>query len=92
MAPFATAETGVMQERTSLPSTSAEHAPHWASPQPNFGPFSSRSLRRTYSRGVSGSTATVRVPPLTRSVKVAMASSVAGRATYIMSARREGSS
>ena len=29
-------------------------APHCASPQPNFGPFNSSSLRRTYSSGVSG--------------------------------------
>src|SRR5712691_3401823 len=53
--------------------TGTEQAPHWASPQPNFGPFSSRSLRRTYRSGVSGATEdTFRVAPFTRNVKSAM--------------------
>ena len=38
---------GVMQERTALPSISTVQAPHCASPQPNFAPLSSRSLRST---------------------------------------------
>src|SRR5258708_353926 len=45
IAPFAAADTGTEQERADLPSISTVHAPHWASPQPNFGAFSSRSLR-----------------------------------------------
>src|SRR2546428_11152443 len=65
-----------MHERTGLPSTSTVQAPHWASPQPNFGPFSSRSFLRMYRSGVSGSTDTVLASPLTLRVKLAMMSSV----------------
>src|SRR5712692_6740959 len=73
MLPFAAADTGTEQERTDLPSISTVQAPHWASPQPNFGPFSSRSLRRTYRSGVSGATDdTRRAAPFTRNVKSAM--------------------
>src|SRR5712671_3415455 len=76
IAPFAAADTGSEQERTDLPSSSTVQAPHWASPQPNFGPFSSRSLRRTYRSGVSGATEdSFRVAPFTRNVKSAMLSS-----------------
>ena len=38
---------GVTQERTARPPISTVQAPHWASPQPNFAPLSSRSLRKT---------------------------------------------
>src|SRR6266540_5467425 len=73
------AETGVTQERTGFPSISTVHAPHWARPQPNFGPFSSRSLRRTYRSGVSGATDdTRRAAPFTRNVNSAMISSGRG--------------
>src|SRR5437899_11279050 len=76
IAPFAAAETVTEDERADLPSISTVHAPHWASPQPNFGPFSSRSLRRTYRSGVSGAIEdTFRVAPFTRNVKSAMISS-----------------
>src|SRR3989449_8531925 len=76
MLAFAAADTGTEQERAGLPSSSTVQAPHWASPQPNFGPFSSRSLRRTYRSGVSGATEdTFRVAPFTRSVNSAMISS-----------------
>src|SRR5437763_16615334 len=76
IAPFAAAAAGTEQERTDLPSIGTVHAPHWASPQPNFGPFSSRSLRRTYRSGVSGATEdTFRVAPFTRNVKSAILSS-----------------
>src|SRR5438128_9696418 len=76
MAPFAAAATGTEQERAGLPSSSTVQAPHWASPQPNFGPFSSKSLRRTYRSGVSGATDdTRRAAPFTRNVKSAMISS-----------------
>src|SRR5262245_27291771 len=44
------------------------HAPHCPRPQPNFGPWRSRSFRSTYSNGVDGSTLTVCVPPFTLSV------------------------
>src|SRR5712691_10903580 len=76
MAPFAAADTGTEQERADLPSISTVQAPHWASPQPNFGPFSSRSLRRMHRSGVSGATDdTRRAAPFTRNVKSAMISS-----------------
>src|SRR5438309_11238657 len=79
MAPSAAADTVTEQERTDLPSISTVQAPHWASPQPNFGPFSSRSLRRTYRSGVSGATDnTRRVAPFTRNVKSAILSSGQG--------------
>src|SRR2546428_12384588 len=65
-----------MHERTGLPSTSTVQAPHWASPQPNFGPFSSRSFLRMYRSGVSRSTDTVLASPLTPRGKLAMMSSV----------------
>src|SRR3989475_12602623 len=73
MAPFAAADTVTEQERTDLPSISPVQAPHCARPQPNFGPFSSRSLRRTYTSGVSGATDdTRRAAPITRNVKTAL--------------------
>src|SRR5213593_664280 len=76
MRPFATLATGVTHDRTGLPSTSTVQAPHCASPQPNFGPFSSRSFLRIYRSGVSGSTDTVLVSPFTLRVKFAMLPSV----------------
>src|SRR5258706_176819 len=95
IAPFAAADTGTEQERADLPSISTVHAPHWASPQPNFGPFSSRSLRRTYRSGVSGATEdTFRVAPFTRNVKSAMISSgrvfVLGRETKAYTSEAAG--
>src|SRR5215475_11087893 len=62
---LATVLIGVTHERTALPSTSTVQAPHCARPQPNFAPLSSRSLRSTYSNGVSGSAGTERLTPLT---------------------------
>ena len=41
------AATVVMQERTSLPSTRTEHAPHCASPHPNCGLITSSSFLST---------------------------------------------
>src|SRR5215470_9483749 len=70
-----TLATVATHERIGLPSARTVHAPHCARPQPNFGPFSSRSLRSTYSSGVSGSTWTVLLAPFTRRVKLAMAPS-----------------
>src|SRR5258708_3303515 len=81
---LAAVETGTEQERAGLPSSSTVQAPHWASPQPNFGPFSSRSLRRTYSSGVSGATEdTPRVAPFTRNVKSGMISSGRGLCSWV---------
>ena len=41
------ADTGVTHERMALPPAMTVQAPHCASPQPNFGPSSRRSFRRT---------------------------------------------
>src|SRR5258708_12343133 len=80
---LAAVESGTEQEGAGLPSSSTVQAPHWASPQPNFGPFSSRSLRRTYSSGVSGATEdTLRVAPFTRNVQSGMISSGRGLCSW----------
>src|SRR6185312_5330579 len=63
-------EIGVMHEKTGASSTSTVHAPHWPRPQPNFAPFSPRSLRSTYSSGVAGSASTSRFWPLTFRVSI----------------------
>src|SRR5262245_51714673 len=60
-----TAATGVTQERISLPSSSTEHAPHCARPQPKRGPCRCNSLCRTYSRGVSRLAVTLCTRPFT---------------------------
>ena len=44
----ATSFTGTEHERTACRSTITVHAPHSASPQPNFVPVSLRSLRSTH--------------------------------------------
>src|SRR5689334_20544705 len=59
--------TGTLHERTAFPSMITVHAPHWPSPQPNRGPCSSRSSRKTYKSGVVGSASTTRVWLFTRS-------------------------
>src|SRR5579872_7185938 len=64
---FCAAVTGTLQERTALPSRITVHAPHWPSPQPNLGPCSSRSSRKTYKSGVVGSVSTTRDWLFTRS-------------------------
>src|SRR5687767_11864605 len=63
------ASTGRTHEGLALPSIRTLHAPHWLKPQPKRGPESSRSLRRTYSKGVPDSTVTVRAAPFTLSAK-----------------------
>ena len=65
---------GVMQERVATPSTCTVQAPHSAMPQPNFVPVMPSTSRSTQSSGVSPSTSTLCVVPLTLMVK-AMASS-----------------
>src|SRR5262252_2258341 len=57
--------TGVTQERLAAPLTRTVHAPHCVMAQPYLAPLSSRSLRSTYSSGVSGSASTERIAPLT---------------------------
>src|SRR5262249_60031809 len=60
-----TAATGVTQLRISLPSSSTEHAPHCARPQPKRGPCRCSSLCRTYRRGVSRLAVTLCTRPFT---------------------------
>ena len=60
-----TAETGVKQERTALPSRWTVHAPQSPAPQPNLLPFKSSSSRSTQRSGVSPSTSTVCFAPFT---------------------------
>jgi hypothetical protein len=76
---FLTALTGKPQERTDLSSRITVHAPHWDRPQPNLGPFSSRSSRKTYSSGVLGSVSTTCDLPFTVSEIRAMASPLSRR-------------
>src|SRR5258708_4259149 len=61
-------ETGVMHVRTSSPSSSTEHEPHCAIPQPSRGPLNFSSLRRTKIRGVSGAADTTCLAPFTNRV------------------------
>jgi hypothetical protein len=65
---------GVTQERVGLPSTCTVQAPHSAKPQPNFVPVMPSTSRKTHRSGVSPSTSTSCVRPLTLMV-MAMASS-----------------
>src|SRR5262245_37184180 len=60
-----TAATGVTHDLISLPSSSTEHAPHCARPQPKRGPCRCSSLCRTYSRGVSRLAVTLCTRPFT---------------------------
>src|ERR1700689_3326437 len=74
-----TADTGVTQERVSTPFTSTEQEPHWASPQPNRGPWSISSFDRTYNSGVSGDAETFHDRSLTlilRSAAIRLGNSV----------------
>src|SRR5207248_10715008 len=77
ISPF-TLDVGVMHDRTAAPLMITVHAPHWPSPQPNRGPCRPRSLRRTYSSGVEGSTSTVCACPFTLRVILLIASPYGG--------------
>ena len=65
---------GVMQERVATPSICTVQAPHKAAPQPNFVPVIPSTSRNTHSSGVSPSTSTLCVFPLTLMVKAIAAS------------------
>src|SRR5271165_596362 len=54
------------QARASLPSTRTLQAPHSPRPQPYFGPFSERSLRRKESSGVDRGKLVMTVLPFTK--------------------------
>src|SRR3954451_695800 len=60
-----TLSTEVMQDRVATPSTCTVQAPHSAMPQPNFVPVIPSTSRSTQSSGVSSSTSTLCVFPLT---------------------------
>src|SRR5450756_1124042 len=60
----ATAETGMMQDRTGTPPRWTVQAPHCAMPHPNLVPFRSSMSRSTQSRGISGGASTVADLPL----------------------------
>src|SRR5215475_4088284 len=60
---------GVMQERVGSPPTCTVQAPHSAMPQPNFVPVMPSTSRNTQRSGVSPSTSTLCVLPLTLMVK-----------------------
>src|SRR5262245_54332800 len=64
-----TLSIGVMQERIATPSRCTVQAPHSAMPQPNLVPVMPSTSRNTQSSGVSPSTSTLRVTPLTLIVK-----------------------
>ena len=66
--------SGVTQERVATPSTCTVQAPQSATPQPNFVPVMPSTSRNTQRSGVSPSTSTLCLLPLTSMVK-AMASS-----------------
>src|SRR3954470_1517239 len=61
--------TGVTQERVATPSRCTVQAPHRAIPQPNFVPVIPSTSRNTHSKGVSPSTSTLCVVPLTLMVR-----------------------
>src|SRR5262249_53493459 len=58
-----------MQDRVAAPSIWTVQAPHSATPQPNFVPVMPSTSRNTHSSGVSPSTSTSWVLPLTAMVK-----------------------
>src|ERR1700704_5205182 len=57
-----------MHARTSSPSSSTEHAPHCAIPQPRRGPVNFSSVQSTNSKGVPGAADTPCFVPFTDSV------------------------
>src|SRR6476659_2102454 len=64
ISPF-TEDAGTRQDGTAAPLMITLHARHCPRPHPNRGPWSPRSLRRTYSKGVAESTSTECDRPLT---------------------------
>jgi len=65
-------DTGNTQERVGTPSTCTVQAPHWPSPQPYLVPTRPSVSRSAQSKGVSGSTSTAWVLPLTFRVYLLM--------------------
>jgi hypothetical protein len=60
-----TLSIGITQERTGFPSRWTVQAPHKALPHPNFVPVIPSTSRSTHNSGVSLSTSTLWLTPLT---------------------------
>src|SRR6267154_1312573 len=60
----------IEHERRTSPLMCTEQAPHWATPQPYLVPVRPTCSRITQSRGVSLSTCTSRILPLTLSLAI----------------------
>src|SRR5437667_8084355 len=71
-----TMDTGVTQDLVATPSICTVHAPHSATPHPNFVPVDLRSSLSTQRRGVSGSASTVCFFPFTERVNFAKTASL----------------
>jgi hypothetical protein len=65
-----TLEIGVVQERAASPLMCTVQAPHSAMPHPNFVPVKPSVSRKTQSKGMSGSTSTLRSVPFTFNVNI----------------------
>src|SRR2546428_10368710 len=74
----ATRLIGCTHERTAWPFTCTVHAPQSAIPQPNLVPVRPMVSRITHSSGVSGSTSTEYIFPLTRNENMSSASQMCG--------------
>src|SRR5690349_11486762 len=80
-------EIGVMQERTGCPLMCTVHAPHSATPQPNFVPVKPSVSRKTQSSGICGATSTVCGLPFRLNLIVAIRSPwVPGMSVYTVDA------
>src|SRR5262245_19482249 len=74
---LATAESGVMHERTGWPSTCTVQAPHSAIPQPNLDPVSPSWSRNAQSSGVlSGRSTVYRLPLMVTGIIVLLLSAL----------------
>src|SRR6187399_1971459 len=86
-----TAATGVTQLLISFPSSSTEHAPHCARPQPKRGPCRCSSLCRTYSSGVSRLAVTLCTRPFTLIFNLLAKIALLGEAAFVEQGRDLGS-
>src|SRR5258707_5754581 len=76
-----TLPTGIEHERCTSPLTCTEQAPHCATPQPYLVPVSPTCSRIAHRSGVSGSTCTSRILPLTLSLAMSVLPLVAAPRT-----------
>src|SRR5262245_44219560 len=84
----ATADTGVMQERTGLPLTCTVQAPHCAAPQPNLVPVSPSSSRTTQSSGVSAGCSELASLPFIVNWTIGMVLLLRGETSYSAATRK----